>query len=441
MYSTTTIDFKILAAERLKESISFTNSNTTIYFTYGKVDGWTNEPVPDVANNSISAEYELWEYMVGGKRIVEGDVRHVVPKYEWTSNTSYTAYDNLSPNLFNEGVKFYVVNSSGNVYKCLSNNNGKVSVNQPTSTATNNTIQTADGYVWKFMYGLTESEKQRFTTSRYMPVQTLTTDNGSLQWDVQTGTANGAIHSIVIKDAGVGYTNASNLVVTITGDGADATATATINTYTNSVNAIYMTSIGTGYTKANVTITGGGGFYANARAIIAPAGGHGKDPLYELGGKYLMFNPKLQNIEGGILPAVNNFRQVGMILNPLLRQSSNISSNSAFSQTTDLTLSGSSADYIDDEWVYQGASFESAYFKGKVVSWNNTTGLIRLSQTDGSPSTQSLIGANSISSRFVTSIVYPELEQNSGKILYINNITPITRNIGQTEDFKIIIKF
>jgi len=441
MYSSTTVDLKVLAAERFKESISFANSNTTVYFTYGRIEGWTNEPIPDVANNSVSAKYELWENMVGGKRIVEGDIRQVVPKYEWNYGTVYSYYDNLNTNLYNEGVKWYIVNDDGNVYKCLSNNGGANSLFQPTSTATNNTIQTADGYIWKFMYGLTEDEKNRFVTTRYMPVRTLTADNGSLQWDVQDAAVDGAIHTIVITNGGSNYTNVSNLIVTVTGDGSGAAAVATINSISNTVNSIFMSSIGSGYTKAQVTISGGGGTGATARAITPPAGGHGKDPLYELGAKYLMFNPRLQNIEGGILPAVNNFRQVGIILNPYIRQTTNVSSNLAFSQTTDLTLSGASGNYIQDEWVYQGSSLETSSFKGKVVSWSSSLGRIRLTEVDGSPSTQSLIGANSIASRFVTSIVYPELEQDSGKVLYINNITPITRNRGQTEDFKIIIKF
>lgn len=441
MYPTTTIDLKVLAAQRFKDSVAFANSNTTIYFTYGKIDAWANEPIPQIANNSVSAKNEFWESMVGGKRIVAGDIYHVIPKSEWNNGTVYTSYDNLSEILYNEGVKFYILNSQSSVYKCLSNNGGANSLFEPTTTATNTTIQTADGYIWKYMYTLTDAEKRRFMTSKFMPVRTLSSDNGSLQWDVQEASVDGAIHNIVITNSGNNYTNVSNLVVTVTGDGSGAVATATINTMSNSINAIFMTSIGTGYSKADVTISGGGGTNAAARAIISPPGGHGKDALYELGGHYLMFNPRLENVESGKLPGVNNFRQVGMILNPYIRNTSNVSTNLAFSQSTNLTLSGTSADYIQDEWVYQGASLSTATFKGKVITWSPATGLIRLAEVDGIPSTESLIGANSVASRFVTSITYPELEQNSGKVLYINNITPITRNLGQTEDFKIVIKF
>lgn len=441
MYPTTTIDLKVLAAQRFKDSIALANSNTTIYFTYGKIDAWANEPIPQIANNSVAAKNEFWESMVGGKRIVEGDIYHVTQKNEWNYGTVYSSYDHLNDNLYNEGVKFYVLNSQSSVYKCLSNNGNANSFFEPTTTATNTTIQTADGYIWKYMYTLTDAEKRRFMTSKYMPVKTLSSDNGSLQWDVQQAAVDGAIHNIVITHAGNNYTNVSNLVVTVTGDGSGAVATATINSSSNTINAIFMTSIGTGYSKANVTITGGGGANAKARAIISPPGGHGKDALYELGGHYLMFNPRLENVENGLLPAVNNFRQVGMILNPYIRNTTNVSSNLAFSQTTDLTLSGTSSDYLQDEWVYQGASLVDASFKGKVISWSPATGLVRLTEVDGTPSTESLIGANSIASRFVTSVAYPDLEQDSGKVLYINNITPITRNLGQTEDFKIVIKF
>ena len=59
MYPTTTIDLKVLGAQRFKDSISLANSNTTIYFTYGKVDAWANEPTPQIANNSVAAKNEF----------------------------------------------------------------------------------------------------------------------------------------------------------------------------------------------------------------------------------------------------------------------------------------------------------------------------------------------------------------------------------------------
>mgnify|MGYP003340362920 FL=1 len=80
-------------------------------------------------------------------------------------------------------------------------------------------------------------------------------------------------------------------------------------------------------------------------------------------------------------------------------------------------------------------------FRSKVVEWNRNTGKLRLNNSYGIPVTEGIVGANSIATRFVSSIKYPDLEPYSGRLLYINNITPIVRSRAQTEDFKIIIKF
>lgn len=442
MYSISTIDLKVLAAEQFIESVSEPAPNTTMYIAYGRIDSWANEPLPDVANTSVASEYQFWKSMIGAKRITGNDIRHVIPKNDWVSGTVYTAYDHLDDTLFNDGMTFYIINSENNIYKCLYNNYGANSIYEPLTVTTNTTIETADGYIWKYMYSLSDLERQRFTTGSFIPVRTLDVNNGSRQWDVQQNAIDGAIHAALIINGGNNYTNVSNLVVTITGDGTDAAAVATINSHTNTVNSIYMTSIGAGYTEATVSISGGGGDNtATARVVISPKGGHGSDPLYELGGKYLLINGRIMNHESNVLPVVNDYRQIALISDPLLRQSNVRASNTAVSQTTDLTVVGESANYQQDEWVYQGRNLQSATFKGKVVSWSELNSLVRLTEVEGIPSSESLVGANSAASRFVSSFKFPDLERYSGKLLYINNISPITRNLVQTEDFKIIIKF
>jgi len=442
MYSTSTIDLKILSAEQFRESVSEPAPNTKIYFAFGKNDAWRNEPTPDVANGSVSTIYSFWKGMIGAKKLTDLDIRHVIERHNWSANTVYTQYDQVDQNLYNLGIKFHIINSEYNVYKCISNNNGANSVFEPLTVSTNNTIQTADGYIWKYMYTVSEFEKQRFTTSSFIPVKTLTEDNGSRQWDVQRAAVDGAIHKIVVTNGGAGYKNVSNLVVTVTGDGVGAAAIATINTQSNTVNSIVMTSIGSGYREATVTITGGAGSNATARSIISPKGGHGSNPLYELGGHYLLLNPRFQNIESGFFPVGNEFRQVALISDPYVYNSNtNVSANLIITQTTDLTLVGTSGEFVKDEWIYQGRSLAEATFKGKVVEWNKNTGIIKLNNTFGSPAIEGIVGANSIATRFVSSINYPDLEPYSGRLLYINNITPIIRSRAQTEDFKIIIKF
>lgn len=72
------------------------------------------------------------------------------------------------------------------------------------------------------------------------------------------------VDSIDITNAGFNYIEAPT--VTITGDGAGATAVATI--VNGRVDTITVTNRGTGYTSAIVSITGGGGQAATASAAI-----------------------------------------------------------------------------------------------------------------------------------------------------------------------------
>lgn len=56
---------------------------------------------------------------------------------------------------------------------------------------------------------------------------------------------------------------------------------------------------------------------ATLQPIISPAGGHGSDPLTELGAKRVCISTKFTNSESGAIPTQNDFRQVGVIKNPL----------------------------------------------------------------------------------------------------------------------------
>jgi hypothetical protein len=228
--------------------------------------------------------------------------------------------------------------------------------------------------------------------------------------------------------------------IVITGNGTGANAFATINVTTSQIGTVVIDDPGTDYTYANVMFYSVSGQDAGARAIISPPGGHGSDPLRELGGSYLIINPRLEDDEDGILPVTNDYRQIGIIQDPRLRGNTTISTNTAVKQYITLTLNGTSlTDYVQDEQVYQSTVFGSATFTGTVLEFASST--IKLINTTGIPSLDLLTGATSTASKFVDSITYPDLEKYSGHLLYLDNIKPIQRSSDQTEDFKIILSF
>lgn len=439
-------DLQIFNAAQFKDSVSEKDA-ANLYFTFGRVSPWANEANPDQANTSPQTVYEVWKNMIGAKRIVGNDIRHCIPRFNWTANTVYSAYDDTIDSLeFKSGNNpFYVMTSDWNVYKCLSNNYGEVSTVMPTSTTTIANFETTDGYIWKYMYTINSEERLKFITSDYIPVKTLVYNDGSPQWQVQEYSVDGAIDTILVTNPGSQYTT-DNVSVVITGDGKEANAFIVRSNVTNTITNIIVDNRGYGYTYAavdlvvanNVVFTGN---TATARPIIGPPGGHGSDPLYELGGCNLLLDLRLIGSESDAFITNNDYRQIAIIDNPYYYATTIPASNTIFSQLTVVTLSGTSVQYLEDEYVYQGTSLANATFKGIVAQWDSPNNIIKLSNVQGTATSDLLIGDTSTASRFLDSVGNPDLNPYSGKILYINNILPIERSADQTESFRIVLKF
>jgi len=382
--------------------------------------------------------------MIGGKKILSVDASLVVPRFDWVANTVYNHYDDISDSktLMSNTNAFYVVTSEWNVYKCVSNGvYGAASTVKPTSQSTTSDFGLSDGYVWKYMYTIQPDGLLRYTTNEYIPVRTLGVDDNSNQWQVQKNAIQRAISNIIVTNQGSNYSNSSNIIVTITGDGSGATATVTTNTTSNTIASVVMLNKGTNYTYANAVISGGGGTGATLRAIVDPPKGHGGDPESELGASYVMLNPSLDNTEGGVLSVASDYRQVALIQEPTLYNTTNVADVSVFSQLTVFQLDGLSANYSLDEWVYQGADLNTATYKGIVVEWDSSNNKIKLSNVEGSPKSELLIGNNSGAARYANTVYQPDMQPYSGKLLYIDNTTPIVRASDQSEDFKILLSF
>jgi hypothetical protein len=290
------------------------------------------------------------------------------------------------------------------------------------------------------MYTLSDEERLRFVTNSFIPVKTLKENDGSLQWQVQEAAVQGSIETIFVTYSGSGYDANNPPAVIITGDGTGATAIANVNSTTTGVDRITITNRGLGYTYANVSITTTSNS-ALARSVMTPAGGHGKNPTEELGGSNVIINIRLRGTEENILDVQNEFRQVSLLKNPQLLDSATLASNLTYSQTTTLIMDDGISNYLEDEFVYQGSSLETAIFRGTVASWDSINNKLELIDVIGNPTTDILTGNSSKVSRYVEDDIPKDLEPYSGSLLYINNIEPIQRAEDQTEDFKIIISY
>jgi hypothetical protein len=168
--------------------------------------------------------------------------------------------------------------------------------------------------------------------------------------------------------------------VTISGDGTGAAAIAIVNTTFGSANNVIGIEVvrpGSNYTFANVSIYANSsyGSGATARAIIAPVGGHGKDAIQELGGRYVgvtsLFD--IGTNEGFFYPTYGSYRRIGILENPefadvtvTLREFDrvNLSINNRVTSSSNVSITS----WFPGEVVVQSTTNAA----GVVVSGNNT---------------------------------------------------------------------
>ena len=138
--------------------------------------------------------------MVFGKKISNTDVKIMIPRYNWVSNTIYTAY---SGNTDLSNTQYYaMVNavSSFHVFKCLDNNGNTASTVPPNfndTGADDEFYSTSDGYVWKYMYTIDKATFEKFATESYIPV----VPNSN----VSSNALNGSIDVIAVNTPGSNY--------------------------------------------------------------------------------------------------------------------------------------------------------------------------------------------------------------------------------------------
>jgi hypothetical protein len=414
--------------------------NDSYYMFIGRTEEWDDDENPPMPEDSISEENAARNRMLSLKLITAAKISHVIPRYNWVSGQSYSEYDDQDELLTTK--QFYVYTEDDlSVYKCIKAGSG-ASIVRPSVIGTGMGAVLADGYQWKYMYTLSGNAIGTFTTASFIPVKTLLTDDTTYQWDVQQAAVSGGIYRIKITDGGAGY--ASKPTVTISGDGTGCTVIAADITMSGgAVSEILINSArhGMNYSQAKVNFSGGGpSRSATARAVISPPGGHGSDPIQELGGYYAMVTSTLSGEEQtGDFIIDNGFRQIGVIRNPVDASTTNIGTSTTYNALTALNYSDvNGVDFVSNQTVVGLTSGAVGY----VDSATGTTLFVHQTvETGFTP----FIAGEVIDNRNGTtatadSIDDPEIDKNSGELLYIENISPVTRNINQTEDIKLVLE-
>jgi hypothetical protein len=433
--SLNTVKFRVRNAANFFDGMAGAN---TFYMAIGRPTAWSNETSPPTPTDAVAnTTYDYWRDIIGYKRLFISNACHVTPRHNWSANTVYVGYDHRDDTL--TAQTFYVLSSSFNVYKCLFNNYSANSTVEPSGTG-NTVITTGDGYKWKFMYTIDTTTALDFLTDNFMPVKTLTSDDGSTQWKVQqyAATSNGAVDVILVTAGGTNYAPGTT-TVSIAGDGTGATATATVSG--NVVTAITVTGRGSNYSRANVTISSSGsGSGATAVAIIPPKGYHGSDPVEEFGAHYLMLTGRFITSESNTISTNTFFRRIMLVENPLLTSNGAIATGTSYQGTLNLTLTSPSGTFTSGETVTGGTSGAT----GVVVDWNepgNTNVLRVITVTGTFTNTELITGGTSLATGTLFSQTAMPIKWYTGNILYVEQRSPIGRATDQTEVLRVVLAY
>jgi hypothetical protein len=419
----------------------------TNYCFLSRVDPWPQANTPPVPGLDQKSRKEVFKNIFAVKKVNTSDISPVIQRINWESGTIYDFYrDDINILEQDENgnlvYNFYVKNRYDQVFKCLWNGNGAAATDEPMFTpgtyGTNNIYVGSDGYKWKFIYSIDTGLKVKFMDTKWMPVGVSTTSLNALTAPEGIG----GVEVINVYSGGSGY-DAPNatITVTVTGDGNGAVATA--NTSNGSIIDIIVTNPGANYTYANVTITTALGNGVVAYANTSPVGGHGFDPISELGCSHVMYSVEFNGSENGEIPTDIDFHQLGLVVNPTSKQSSpNPANGSIYRTTTDLIVAPGFGTFERDEVVYQGSSLAAATFTAKVLSFDVATNVLRLINTTGTPALNgSVYGNTSSTARTVLTISYPNFVLFSGYLAYIENRESIQRSADGIEQYRFVLGY
>ena len=485
-------------ADQFYESFSETSGNT-YYLFIGKSTSFTSgtsggsDGAPPTPSDGVGEEFYVWDDMIAAKKIGSAYITYALPRRNWANGTIYDQYHHnvSSSNVATSGATniydstFFFMTSDYRVYKVLDNASG-IAFSGSAPTSESNSPFESGGYVLQYMYSLSSSEIDKYLTTDFMPVSTNST--------VSAAATDGKVSSLKVT-AGSGYTTGTYYAAVYgdgTSQGTSSGAVVRITIASGAIVAFGLTAGsdttihagGAGYTYGTVNLSAGytfsdtalssasamGGSGGSVEVIVSPKGGHGYDAVAELGGHYIMLNTTLTQAEGDDFTVANDFRRVGVVIDPTDFNTTTVATGSTVRQTYALNLTSVSGTFDADEKISQ----TSTGAIGKVVDWDSSLNILYYQQerfgdygtsgttggyvafsganqvtgaTSGalgtpdasSDSAVTLAGAETIT--FTDGYANPELEPDSGNIIYIENRKPISRASDQTEDIKLIVEF
>jgi len=423
------------------------NAQSSSYFILGKPDQWPDDNNPPIPTQDQANIKKTFKHMFAAKLLTSSNMAPVIPRIDWTSGTTYTPYTDYDDmfTLDSNGIitkNFYVRNRYDQIFKCLGNNRGGTSTVEPVlqagTTDASQTLYLSDGYKWIYITTIDKGLKKSFFDNNWMPLSVgVITPNPLLPSGL------GSINAINVTNSGNGYSDGIiTTVVNVTGDGSGAAAYA--NVTNGMVSDVIVTNTGNNYTYATVTISPQAGYAGNnatANAIISPIGGNATDSVSELGCNHIMLSVEVDGNEGGNIPTDVSFRQVGVLVNPVLTDGT-VPTGSVYNTSDLATVSFGLGTFTTGETVYQGTDVNNPNFTATVCSFDSGNNVVSLINTVGTYNLGgALYGATSVTSRVLLQYTPTGFSVGSGYMMYFENRQPIQRSPNGNEQLRLVLRF
>lgn len=357
------------------------DGDTSLYFYFGNPVSWAtvpggsnNDTNPPAPKDTLIVEKQTWDGIIGLKKITGSDVKRGFKRVNWVSGQYYDMYrddydgstvtgvslvgefNNTKPLSLARSNNLVLVDDAGvfKLYRCIDNRSSTTgnpipSTTKPTFTTAN--IQTlADGYKWKFMGELSSTDISNYLTTYHCPLPSITA----------TAAANGNATAVVLTSRGEGY--ASTPTVTVKGDGTGLTVGTPV-VVSGRVVYVPITNVGTGYTYATITFSGGSPTTAaTAKVIIAPKGGFANNLEQELEPNFLLICATNEETDDYFVSRGNaptqygtsditdlRYRVVGLLENPYSYGTTTVANNNLLTNFTEhkVNLVSGSVSYGD----------------------------------------------------------------------------------------------
>jgi hypothetical protein len=451
-----TSKFRLDTTEKFVNSITTTGGDA-YYMGLGRPQNWTDESLaPSPYENDVTTNTS-WGNMYAMKEIAKEEISFATPNHSWISGSYYKPYDDRDVNI--EGKEYYVVTPSNNIYLCIRAGLGS-SINNPDDHAdamTTSNIETADDYIWKYLFTIDSTDSDRFLTASFAPVRVATagggTNENTNQWNVQTAAANikGSIFNIIIDNPGADFDTAPT--ITIDGDGDrdangdnDFAATAILGSgeMTGKVVLIEVTNPGKNFTAANIGFSGGNGQGLTMHPVIGPKDGFGADARVDLRAHYVAIHSQFNGTENADLLTASSFRQISLIKNPVDVATSAVAEGNAYTTCKALAIALNGAYTAGDVIQGSGSAAQGIVveFKNDIIYYIQTSSTgyksFDVNDTLAKVVDGAASGAHAIASG---GLIPSEIVHRSGDISFIENRTAVTRGTDQIETIRLVLAF